>query len=260
MALSDHPRIAVVGTGANGAAIGADLTRAGLRRDLRRAVARTRRGDAGQRHSGRDARRRADDAGARHPPLRGGRRCASRSTWCSSLVKAYDTRWACELIKPLVAPDGLVIGLQNGMTLDDMADVIGPGAHPGSRHRGVARQHVRPRVSSNRQSPPSRLLVRRRRGIDRRRTRGREEVAAILRSRAGSVEVVRRHPLVEVDEAGRQRGRAGSLGDPGPAAGRGRSPAGDAGVHAARRPRGACRRRWSTGNRVRPILGLGTPT
>ncbi|HEY6575921.1 MAG TPA: hypothetical protein VI029_13510, partial [Mycobacterium sp.] len=28
MALSDHPRIAVVGTGANGAAIGADLTRA----------------------------------------------------------------------------------------------------------------------------------------------------------------------------------------------------------------------------------------
>ncbi len=41
-------------------------------------------------------------------------------------VKAYDTRWACELIKPLVAPDGLVVGLQNGMTLDDVADIMGP--------------------------------------------------------------------------------------------------------------------------------------
>lgn len=41
-------------------------------------------------------------------------------------VKAYDTRWACELIRPRVAPDGLVVGLQNGMTLDDVADIMGP--------------------------------------------------------------------------------------------------------------------------------------
>tara|TARA_R110002110_G_scaffold85816_1_gene223260 strand:- start:1257 stop:2321 length:1065 start_codon:yes stop_codon:yes gene_type:complete len=41
-------------------------------------------------------------------------------------VKAYDTRWACELIKPLVAADGLVVGLQNGMTLDDVASIMGP--------------------------------------------------------------------------------------------------------------------------------------
>jgi len=40
-------------------------------------------------------------------------------------VKAYDTRWACELIKPLVANDGLVVGLQNGMTMDDVAAIIG---------------------------------------------------------------------------------------------------------------------------------------
>lgn len=42
-------------------------------------------------------------------------------------VKAYDTRWACQLIEPLVAPDGLVVGLQNGMTMDDVASVVGPG-------------------------------------------------------------------------------------------------------------------------------------
>ena len=42
-------------------------------------------------------------------------------------VKAYDTLWASELIKPLVAVDGLVVGLQNGMTIDDVASVVGAG-------------------------------------------------------------------------------------------------------------------------------------
>jgi len=42
------------------------------------------------------------------------------------MTKAYDTRWATELIKPLVAPGGLVAGVQNGMTLDDIAAVVGP--------------------------------------------------------------------------------------------------------------------------------------
>jgi 2-dehydropantoate 2-reductase len=41
------------------------------------------------------------------------------------LVKAYDTRWACELIKPYVKDDGFVVGLQNGMSIDDMAAVVG---------------------------------------------------------------------------------------------------------------------------------------
>ncbi|MDL2398889.1 ketopantoate reductase family protein [Rhizobium mayense] len=41
------------------------------------------------------------------------------------VVKAYDTRWTCQLIEPILAPDGLVVGLQNGMTLDDIASVVG---------------------------------------------------------------------------------------------------------------------------------------
>lgn len=41
------------------------------------------------------------------------------------VVKAYDTRWACELIKPVLAPDGFVIGLQNGMTHQDIASIVG---------------------------------------------------------------------------------------------------------------------------------------
>ncbi|HEY8318617.1 MAG TPA: 2-dehydropantoate 2-reductase [Amnibacterium sp.] len=42
------------------------------------------------------------------------------------VTKAYDSRWACELIKPVLADDGLVVGLQNGMSIDDIAAVVGP--------------------------------------------------------------------------------------------------------------------------------------
>ncbi len=42
------------------------------------------------------------------------------------LAKAYDTRWMCEFIKPYLQGDGLVIGIQNAMTVDDIADVLGP--------------------------------------------------------------------------------------------------------------------------------------
>lgn len=42
------------------------------------------------------------------------------------VVKAYDSRWACELIKPVLAPDGVIVGLQNGMTHMVIADVVGP--------------------------------------------------------------------------------------------------------------------------------------
>jgi 2-dehydropantoate 2-reductase len=46
------------------------------------------------------------------------------------VCKAYDTRWHCELIKPVLAEDGFIIGLQNGMTHQVIADVVG-------RHRTV---------------------------------------------------------------------------------------------------------------------------
>ena len=42
------------------------------------------------------------------------------------VVKAYDTRWISELIAPHVADNGLVIGLQNGMTVDDIKAAVGP--------------------------------------------------------------------------------------------------------------------------------------
>ena len=41
------------------------------------------------------------------------------------VVKAYDTRWTTQLIEPCLAPDGVVVGLQNGMTHDVIASVVG---------------------------------------------------------------------------------------------------------------------------------------
>jgi 2-dehydropantoate 2-reductase len=41
-------------------------------------------------------------------------------------VKAYDTRWACEMIKPHVTSGGIVIGMQNCMVADVIRVVIGP--------------------------------------------------------------------------------------------------------------------------------------
>jgi 2-dehydropantoate 2-reductase len=41
------------------------------------------------------------------------------------VVKAYDTRWATEIIKPVLTPDGFIVGLQNGMTHEDIASVVG---------------------------------------------------------------------------------------------------------------------------------------
>ncbi|MEX2454487.1 MAG: 2-dehydropantoate 2-reductase [Rhodospirillaceae bacterium] len=118
-------RIAVVGTGANGAAFGADMVNAGL--DVTFI----------EQWPDHVAAMRADGLRVEMPE----ETVTTRVTvfhMCEVAtltepfdvvflaVKAYDTRWACELIKPLVAPDGLVVGLQNGMTLDDVASIMGP--------------------------------------------------------------------------------------------------------------------------------------
>jgi len=123
---SADKRIAVVGTGANGAAIAADLTRAGL--DV----------TCIEQWPAHVEAIRADGIRVESPG--GEAEVAELNVFhlCQVaelrdpfdvvlvVVKAYDTRWHCELIEPLVAPDGLVIGIQNGMSLDDMAAAVGP--------------------------------------------------------------------------------------------------------------------------------------
>lgn len=42
------------------------------------------------------------------------------------IVKAYDTTWVTHMVKPILAKDGFIIGLQNGMTHVDIASIVGP--------------------------------------------------------------------------------------------------------------------------------------
>lgn len=41
-------------------------------------------------------------------------------------VKAYDTAWVCELIKPILSVEGVVVGIQNGLTHEKVSSMVGP--------------------------------------------------------------------------------------------------------------------------------------
>lgn len=126
----DSLRIAVLGTGANGAGIGADLVDAGLDvtyidqwpanvEAIRRDGVRVELGEQ-TRTVQVNALHVCDVATLTQP-----------FDVVLILVKAYDTRWACELIKPHVAADGAVAGVQNGMTGEGIAEIMGA-------HRAIA--------------------------------------------------------------------------------------------------------------------------
>lgn len=42
------------------------------------------------------------------------------------MPKAYDTKWMAQLIEPYLADDGLMVGIQNAMTANDIEDIVGP--------------------------------------------------------------------------------------------------------------------------------------
>ena len=42
------------------------------------------------------------------------------------MMKAYDTRWACEFIKPYLNENGILVGIQNAMKADEIAEIVGP--------------------------------------------------------------------------------------------------------------------------------------
>jgi 2-dehydropantoate 2-reductase len=118
-------RIAVVGTGANGAAIGADFVRAGLD------VTFIEQWPAHVEAMRANGLRVESPDGTEVKRVRALHLCEVATLQDDFDVvflgvKAYDTRWATELIRPVLAADGFVVGLQNGMTHDDIAGIVGP--------------------------------------------------------------------------------------------------------------------------------------
>ena len=177
-------KIAVLGTGANGSCIAADLTNAGLDVVLI---------DQWPAHV------EAMRANGLHVTLRQGEIHAKARAYhlCDLasmhqafdvvflVTKAYDTRWHAELIKPYLRPDGFLIGLQNGMTADIIADVVGPSRTLGCVPELSSYCFVPGQIKRN--TAPDRTWFAL--GSLHPSTDGRvEEVAAILRH-AGKVEI-----------------------------------------------------------------------
>lgn len=178
-------KIAVLGTGANGANIGADLAKSGhdvVLIDQWPANVETMR----QRGL------RIEMPGeVMEQPVRAFHLCdvctfTEKFDIVLLLVKAYDTRWASHLIAPYLKDDGLLAGVQNGMTTDIIAEAVGP-----ERTMGCVIE-----ISSamfdpgtvQRHSPPSRswFAV----GSIDPATKGREAEVADLLRHSGSVEIV----------------------------------------------------------------------
>jgi 2-dehydropantoate 2-reductase len=120
-----HKRIAVLGTGANGASIGADLTVAGHDAVL---IDQWPENVAAMRANGV---RVEMPARTLTTPVRAHNLCdvatfTDKFDIVLMVFKAYDARWAAQLIAPYLKDDGLLVGVQNGMTADIIAEVVGP--------------------------------------------------------------------------------------------------------------------------------------
>lgn len=118
-------RVAVLGTGANGAGIAADMVNAGLDVTL------IDQWPANVEVIRRDGITVEQQDAVRVTPVSVYHLCEAAELKASFdavllVVKAYDTRWACELIKPYVSPTGFVVAVQNGMTGGDIVDIMGP--------------------------------------------------------------------------------------------------------------------------------------
>ena len=116
-------KIAVLGSGANGASIGADLTRAGLDVVL---IDQWPEHVQAMRKSGIRIEMPGETLAL---PVRAHNLCdvctfTDQFDVVLLLMKAYDTRWACQLIEPYLKPHGLLAGVQNGMTTDVIAEVV----------------------------------------------------------------------------------------------------------------------------------------
>jgi 2-dehydropantoate 2-reductase len=119
-----NKKIAVLGTGANGSCVAADLTHAGLDVVL---IDQWPAHVEVMRAKGLHITLRQ---GEMHVKVRAHHLCdlaAMNQTFdlVFLLTKAYDTRWHAELIKPYLKEDGFLIGVQNGMTAEIIADVVG---------------------------------------------------------------------------------------------------------------------------------------
>ena len=122
--VTDNPKIAFVGTGAQGASIGADFVLAGF--DVTFIEQWPAHVEA-IRENGITVNLPARTINAKVPALHFCQVAEIKEKFdlIFLVVKAYDTKWVTQMVEPILTRDGFVIGLQNGMTHLDIASVVG---------------------------------------------------------------------------------------------------------------------------------------
>jgi 2-dehydropantoate 2-reductase len=178
-------KIAILGAGANGASIGADLTNAGL--DV---VLIEQWPEHVQTMRSEGLRINMPDE-TLQLPVRAFQLCdvatfTEKFDVVLVLMKAYDTRWACQLIEPHLKPDALVVGVQNGMTTDVVADVVGSHRTMGAVIE-ISSMMFEPGIVERHSPPPRSWFAV---GSIDAATAGRESEITELLSLAGTAEVV----------------------------------------------------------------------
>jgi len=178
-------KIAIVGTGANGASIGADLVLAG--EDVVFIEQWPAHVEAMRAHGVTiNMPERTVTAAVRTLHLCEVATLRDTFDVVLLLVKAYDTRWAAHLIAPYLRPDGLMAGVQNGMTTGIVAEAVGPERAIGAVIEITSAMTV-PGVVERHSGPDRSWFAV---GSVHPSTRGREEDVASLLRHSGAVEIV----------------------------------------------------------------------
>jgi 2-dehydropantoate 2-reductase len=180
-----EPKIAVLGSGANGASVGADLISAGADVTL---IEQWPAHVEAMRASGLTIEL---PGSTLHVEPRVLHLCEvatlrERFDVVLMLMKAYDSRWAAELIRPYLAEDGIVAGLQNGMSTDAIAAAVGPERTMGTVIEISSTMYDPGRVTRHIGTDRSWFAVG---SIDPAADARREDIAALLRH-SGTVAVV----------------------------------------------------------------------
>ena len=178
-------KIAILGTGANGSCMAADLIEAGYDVTLI---------DQWPAHI--EAMRadglRIQMFGAeQHVPVRAYHLCdvctfAEKFDIVFLAMKAYDALWACHLIEPYLQPNGLLVGTQNGMMAEAIAAIVGPSRTLGCAYDVAAELHTPGIVQRTLTHEHSWFGI----GSLDPSTEGREEEVAELLRHVGRVDVV----------------------------------------------------------------------
>jgi 2-dehydropantoate 2-reductase len=180
-----NKKIAVLGTGANGSCVAADLTNAGLDVVL---IDQWPAHVEAMRAKGLHVTLRQGEI---HAKVRAHHLCdlaAMNQTFdlVFLVTKAYDTRWHAELIKPYLKDDGFLIGVQNGMTAEVIADVVGSSRTLGCVVELSSYCFVPGEIKRNTAPPKTWFGL----GSFHPTTQGREEEVAQILRHAGKVDLV----------------------------------------------------------------------